>query len=139
MVLFDCRKNFSHIKDKGFILRRAIASDNVSLSELNQQTFLETYVYGYNTPYGKEDIKNYFRSSVSPQSFADNIADHQQATWIIEDKTNGKSVAFASAGPCKISLPKIEPDKDGELYRLYILRDYQEDGLGHCLMKVSLS
>lgn len=138
-VLFVCRKKFSNIKDNRFILRRAIASDNASLSELNQQTFLETYVYGCDTPYGKDDIKNYFRSSVSPQSFADDIADPQQATWIIEDKTNDKSVAFSNAGPCKMALPEIQPEKDGELYRLYVLRDYQSDGLGHTLMKVSLS
>ena len=96
-------------------------------------------MYGCDTPYGKDDIKNYFRSSVSPQSFADDIADPKQATWIIEDNSNGKSVAFANAGPCTMSLPEIQPEKEGELYRLYILRDYQNDGLGHLLMKVSLS
>ena len=139
LVLFVCRKNLSTLKDNRFILRRAIANDNVSLSQLNRQTFLETYVYGSNTPYGKDDIKNYFRSSVSPQSFADDIADPQQATWIVEDKIKAKPVAFANAGPCTMSLPEIQPEKDGELYRLYILRDYQDDGLGDCLMKVSLS
>nr|ACD54701.1 GCN5-related N-acetyltransferase-like protein [Adineta vaga] len=129
----------SHSTNNRFVLRNATDSDNVSLAKLNQQTFFETYVNDYSTRYTKSDIKNYFNSSVSPESFAKTISDPKQATWIIEDRTNGKFAAFANAGPCKMTLPEIEKGKDGEIYRLYVLRHYQDDKLGETLMNVSLS
>ncbi|UJR18594.1 hypothetical protein I4U23_005501 [Adineta vaga] len=115
----------SHSTDNQFVLRNATDSDNVSLGKLNQQTFFETYVNDYSTRYTKNDIKNYFNSSVT--------------TWIIEDRTNGKFAAFANTGPCKMTLSEIEKGNDGEIYRLYVLRHYQDDKLGETLMNVSLS
>ncbi|CAF3700768.1 unnamed protein product [Adineta steineri] len=134
-----CQRFNSCSIDNQFRLRRAVDTDNVPLAQLNQQSFFETYVDDCDTPYSKDDIKKYFRTSVSPETFADKIADSKQAIWIVEDKTNDEIVAFANAGPYNMPLSNVQAENDGQFYRLYIQRDYQDYGLGHCLMKVALS
>jgi ribosomal protein S18 acetylase RimI-like enzyme len=124
--------------DKRFVIRRAIDTDNVLLAELNQKTFRETYIDDSDIVYDEKDLKDYFRTSVSPESFAKKIEDPKQAIWIIQNKINGQFAAFANTGPCRLSFKDIDKDKDGQFYRLYILRDYQDYGLGHFLMKVAL-
>jgi ribosomal protein S18 acetylase RimI-like enzyme len=125
--------------DNRFVLRRAIDTDNVALSLFNQQIFRETSVNDLGAPYGEDNLKSYFCSSVSPETFAKKIADPQQAVWIIEDKTDGHLVAFANGGPCILSYPDVCVGKDGEIYRIYVRRDRQGYGLGQWLMNVVLS
>ncbi|CAF4061282.1 unnamed protein product [Adineta steineri] len=125
--------------DNRFILRRAIDTDNVTLAELNQQTFIEAYVEDLAIPFSEEQLQSYFRTSVSPQYFAKKIADSQQSIWVVEDKTSGELVAFANVGRCEIFHPESRIDEDGEIYRLYVRRNYQGYGLGRWLMNVILS
>ncbi len=50
-----------------FLLRRALDTDIVALSQLSQQTFRETYIEDLAIPYPEHDIKSYFLSSKSPE------------------------------------------------------------------------
>lgn len=124
--------------DDRFLLRRALNTDSVSLSELSQQTFRETYVEDLVIPYSKQDLESYFRSSKSPQSYASKITDSLQATWVVEDKDNHELVAFAIVCPCKLPHPDVHSGEDGELQFLYVRRDRRSHGLGQRLMNVAL-
>ncbi|CAF2177879.1 unnamed protein product [Rotaria magnacalcarata] len=121
-----------------FLLRRALDTDDVALSQLSQQTFLETYVEDFSIPYRKHDIEAYFRSSKSPEWFAGKIVDPLQATWVVEDKISDELVAFAIAGPCKLSHPDVCLGEDGDLQFLYVRRDRRSHGLGQQLMNTAL-
>ena len=121
-----------------FILRRANDTDDITLAELNRKTFLETYIDHLNIPLCEHDIESYFQTSVSSKIFADQIQDPQQAVWIVQDKTNGEYVAFASVGVCRIVHPDVDVNDDGEIYRIYTQRDRQGYGIGQWLMTVAL-
>jgi hypothetical protein len=62
----------------------------------------------------EHDLQSYFHTLVSPQTFANKLTDRQQATWVIEDKTNDKSVALLNIGPCCLPHLNIDTSKDGE-------------------------
>jgi len=132
--------DFEEMEDR-FILRRADISDIDALSQLYQKTFRETFVEDYSIPYPEKDLDDYFRSSASPECYAKAIHDPKRAVWVVEDKTNGELVAFASAGPCDthdVPHPDVCSDKDGAIYRLYVQRDQQSHGFGRQLMNVIL-
>ncbi len=59
----------------------------------------------------------------------------KQAIRIIEDKTNGKFVAFTIASPCSVSAADVRTDEDDALYRLHVRPDRQGYGLGQWLEK----
>ena len=121
-----------------FLLRRALNTDSVTLSQLSQHTFQETYVEDLAIPYPEQDLGYYFRSSKSPEWYASKIADPLQATWVVEDKTSHELVAFAIACPCKLPHPDVCSREDGELQFLYVRRDRRSHGLGQRLMNVAL-
>ncbi|CAF0934668.1 unnamed protein product [Adineta steineri] len=122
-----------------FVLRSAVDADSIALSQLRQQTFLETFVEDFAIPYPEHDLKSYFRLSASPEAVASKIADPQLATWVIEDKTSNELVAFAMAGPCELPHPDICPGEDGELRYLFVRRDQRARGHGKRLMNVALT
>ena len=122
-----------------FTLRRAIDTDHVALSQINQRTFRETYVDGVIDIEYEHVLGPYSRSTMSPEIYTNQIADPQQATWIVEDKTTAEIVAFANAGPCTLTHPDIRANEDGELCRLHVRRDRQGNKLGQWLMNEALS
>ncbi|CAF1358690.1 unnamed protein product [Rotaria sordida] len=122
-----------------FILRRADISDNNALLQLRQKTFQETYVEDFSIPFSKNDIDHYFRSSASSENFAKKIVDAKRAIWVIENKTNGELVGYASVGPCDdIPRPDVRPNEDALLNAIYIQRDQRNHGFGQQLMNVVL-
>jgi ribosomal protein S18 acetylase RimI-like enzyme len=123
------------------VLRRAVITDINALSQFYQKAYRETFAEGFSIPYPELDLAIYFRSSASPESFANNLNDPNQAIWVIEDKTNGELIAFAMAGACtadNISYPDVCSNKDGAIHRLYVRRDRQSRGFGRKLMYVML-
>lgn len=121
-----------------FLLRRAIDTDNIALAQLNQQTFLETYIDEFAIPIGQDDIDSHFHHTINPEIFAYKIADRRQAIWVIEDKIAAKLIAFANVGPCFLPHPDVRAGEDGEIDRIYVRRDQQGYGLGQSLMNVIL-
>jgi GNAT superfamily N-acetyltransferase len=122
-----------------FLLRRVLDTDSVALSQLNQQTFRETYIDDVVILFREHDVESYFRSSTSPEWFASIIVDPLRAVWVVEDKASHELVAFAIAGPCDLLHPDVSSGEDGELSRLYVRRDRQAHGLGQRLMNAALS
>lgn len=128
-----------HSIDSRFHLRRAVATDNTSLAQLNQRTFLETYIDEFAIPVAHEDIQSHFHHTINPDVFTQKIADVRQATWVVEDRITGELLAFANVGPCFLPHPDVCLGEDGEIDRIYVRRDRQGCGLGQYLMNVVLS
>jgi ribosomal protein S18 acetylase RimI-like enzyme len=127
--------------DNQFVLRRANYSDVDALSQLYQKAFRETFMEDFAIPHPENDLDSHFRSAESPEYFRESLNDPQRATWLIEGKTNGELVAFASVGLCDsddIPHPDVCPNKDGAINRLYVLRDRRSLGFGQQLMLVVL-
>ncbi|CAF4773245.1 unnamed protein product, partial [Rotaria sp. Silwood2] len=125
--------------DDQFFLRRADISDINPLSQLAQKTFRETFVEDFSIPYPENDLDTYFRSSASPESFAQKITDSTRAVWVIQDKRNDELVAYAVVGPCNdIPHPDVNSNQDGQLKALFIRRDHRNHGFGKQLMNFAL-
>jgi len=122
-----------------FILRRAINTDSVALSQLSQQTWRETYLEDMAMPIPEHDVEFYFLTKKSPEWYARKIADPLGATWVIEDKINDEIVAFLILGQCEVPHPDFCINKDGQIEYLYVRRDRQSQGFGQQLMNVALS
>jgi RimJ/RimL family protein N-acetyltransferase len=122
-----------------FVLRRAIRTDSVALSQLSQQTWRETYLQDLAMPIPENDVEFYFRTEKSPEWYAMKIADPLGATWLIEDKINDEIVAFLIVGQTEVPHSDFCIGKDGQIEYLYVRRDRQSQGLGQQLMSVALS
>lgn len=59
------------------------------------------------------------------------LAHPDYAVWLLE--AEGVAVGHAAAGPCGLPHPDVRPG-DGELKRLYLLREHQNGGHGRVLM-----
>src|SRR3546814_6218609 len=57
------------------------------------------------------------------------------AVWLLE--CDGTAIGHAAAGPCGLPHPDVAPG-DGELKRLYLLREHQNGGWGGKLFATAL-
>ena len=121
------------------ILRRAIDTDSVALSQLGQPTWRETYLEDLSMPIPEHDVEFYFRTKKTLECYATKIADPLAATWVVEDNTNGELVAFLIVGQSEIPHPGFCKNKDGHIEYLYVRRDRQSQGIGQKLMDVALA
>ena len=142
-LLFDA--SFSQYTSAGnmttsrFLLRRAIDTDSIALSQLSQQTWRETYLEDLAMPIPEHDVECYLRTKKSPEWYATKIADPLGATWVVEDKVNDEIVAFLIVGQLDVPHPELCIGKDGQIEFLCVRRDRQSQGLGRQLMTVALS
>lgn len=125
--------------DEPFILRRAIVSDNHALAQLNRHAFLQTYLEDFHLSVSQDNIDAHFRNTMTPEIFLQKLTDPQQATWVIENTLNHELIAFLNAGPCFLPHSDVSQGEDGEIDRLYVLRDQQGKGWGPWLIKEALS
>ncbi len=58
-----------------FLLRRALDTNSVALSQLAQQTFRKAYIEDLVISYHDYIIESYFHSSKSPEWYANKIVD----------------------------------------------------------------
>jgi GNAT superfamily N-acetyltransferase len=117
-------------------IRLAVPEDAPALARLSYQTFRETFLEGFAIPYPPEDLEVFVQASYSLEATAKRLADPAQATWIAE--AEGRPVGYANAGPCHLPHPEAS-DSQGELYRIYVLREAQGTGLGKRLLDTSLA
>ncbi|UJR18237.1 hypothetical protein I4U23_005137 [Adineta vaga] len=127
------------IADSRFVLRRAIETDSVAISQLSQQTWRETYLEDLALPIPEHDVEFYLRTKKSPDWYAKKIADPLEATWVIEDKIIDEIVAYLIVGRREVPHPDFSLNQDGHIEFLYIRRDRQSQGLGRQLMNLALS
>lgn len=115
-----------------FGIRRAEVAHAGMLSALASRTFVETFGHLY----PDEDLQAFLG-----EAYAEDrqrvILDHPAyAVWLLE--VDGVAVGHAAAGPCGLPHPDVQPG-DGELKRLYLLKDFQNCGWGSRLFETALA
>jgi diamine N-acetyltransferase len=113
------------------VIRRATPQDAETLSRIGKATFVETFGHLYPT----EDLTGFLEQAYGLERTKKDLADPHKASWIVE--ADGKVVGYALAGPSELPHPDVAPG-DGELKRLYILKDWQGDGTGSRLLSQAL-
>ncbi|RDZ29559.1 GNAT family N-acetyltransferase [Lysobacter silvisoli] len=114
-----------------YAIRRAGPADATLLSDLASRTFSETFGHLY----PPEHLQRFLDDSYSLQAQARPLADPQCAVWLLE--RDGIAVGHALAGPCGLPHAEVAPG-DGELKRLYVLREAQNGGWGGRLFQTAL-
>ncbi len=118
--------------DDRYTLRRATPDDADTLSALATRTFVETFGHLY----PPEDLQA-FLDEAYPAFRQRVILEHPDyAVWLLE--CDGMAVGHAAAGPCGLPHPQVRAG-DGELKRLYLIKDEQNSGWGSRLFETALA
>jgi len=111
-------------------IRRATIDDADTVSSLGARTFSETFAHLYPS----EDLETFLAYAYGLERTRRDLADPAMATWLLE--LDGEAIGYASAGPCGLPHPDVKPG-EGELYRIYVLKDFQGGGRGSLLLKTA--
>ncbi len=112
-------------------IRRATPADAAILCDLAERTFVETFGHLY----PPEDLADYLAAAYPVQLQRQQLESGDYAAWLLE--VDGTPVGFAFAGPCGLPHADVR-DGDGELKRLYVLREHQNGGRGGQLFAQAL-
>ena len=113
-------------------LRRAIASDAGALSALSSACFTQTFGHLY----PPADLSHFLDEAYAVPAWASLLSDPAYATWLLE--SDGVAIGYATAGACTLPHADVGPG-DGELKRLYVLRDHQGGGRGSLLFDAAMA
>lgn len=114
-------------------IRRASLGDAFRLSEIGGATFTDTFGHMY--PPG--DLADFLRTAHSPEAWSRRLQDPHVGVWLAE-ASHGAAAGYASAGPCKLPVPDLESNA-GELFQLYVQRDWHGRELGSRLLETALA
>jgi GNAT superfamily N-acetyltransferase len=112
-------------------LRRATLDDAPAVSALAARTFTETFGHLY----PPEDLAAFLAESYDVARHRALLAHPDYAIWLLEH--DGEAIGHCAAGPCALPYPDIAPG-DGELKRLYLVKDHQGNGNGTRLMQAAM-
>lgn len=112
-------------------LRRATVSDAQALSALSAACFTQTFGHLY----PPEDLSHFLEEAYAATAWACLLSDTAYATWLLE--VDGRLVGYATAGACTLPHADVAPE-DGELKRLYVLREHQNGGWGSRLFDAAM-
>lgn len=112
-------------------IRRATVADAQTLSALATQTFVETFGHLY----PPEDLQAFLDDAYAIDKQATILAHPDYAVWLLE--ADGRAVGHCAAGPCGLPHADVKPG-DGELKRLYVLREFHNGGHGTRLMETAM-
>ena len=112
-------------------VRRAHADEADALAALGAETFVETFGHLY----PPADLADFLAEAYAPSLYARWAADPRFGLWVAE--RDGRPIGHAVAGPCHLPHAEVTPDC-GELWRLYVRREAQGQGLGGDLLEVAL-
>lgn len=118
------------------LIRPARVDDAEALAALGRETFIDTFVDGFQIPYPPDDLSAYLEKSYSLAKTREMLLDATQAWWVAE--RGGDIVAFANAGPCTLPHPEARASH-AELRRLYVAKRAQGSGLGTRLLDEALA
>ncbi|MEH6419153.1 GNAT family N-acetyltransferase [Pseudomonas sp. CGJS7] len=104
-------------------LRRATPADTAVLADISARSFTETF----GDSYPPQDLADFLRDTYSHQAIAALLNDPSYAAWLLE--RDGVAVGHALAGSCGLPHAEVAAG-DGELKRLYVLREAQNGGWG---------
>ena len=112
-------------------IRRAGVEDAATLSALATATFVETFGHLY----APEDLQAFLDDAYDVDKQAVILRHPDYAVWLLE--ADGRAVGHCAAGPCGLPHEAVRPG-DGELKRLYVLREFQSGGHGARLMDTAM-
>lgn len=112
-------------------IRRATVEDAATLSSLATATFVETFGHLYE----REDLQAFLDDAYAVEKQATILAHPDYAVWFLE--ADGRPVGHCAAGPCGLPHDDVRPG-DGEIKRLYVLREFQ-GGQGGRLMDTAIA
>ncbi|KRB10917.1 GNAT family N-acetyltransferase [Lysobacter sp. Root690] len=115
-----------------FSIRRAVVADAATVADIAARTFVETF----GDLYPPEDLAFFLKDSYSVEKQAVILSHPDYAIFLLE--RDGIVVGHAAAGPCGLPHPQVAPG-DGELKRLYVLREAQNGGWGARLFDTVLA
>lgn len=113
------------------VIRRATPADAHALCDIGRRTFVDAFGHLY----GAQDLDAFLQESHAPDVYARHLRDSACALWLLED--DSRAVGYALAGPGGLPHPELAP-ADGELKRLYVLPQAQNDGWGSKLFQAAL-
>lgn len=113
-------------------IRRATVDDAGTLSALARATFVETFGHLY----PPEDLQAFLDDAYDVGKQATILAHPDYAVWLLE--ADGRAVGHCAAGPCGLPHADVKPG-DGELKRLYVLREFHNGGHGTRLMDTAMA
>lgn len=113
-------------------IRRAVVADAATVADIAARTFVETF----GDLYPPEDLAFFLKDSYSVEKQAVILSHPDYAIFLLE--RDGIVVGHAAAGPCGLPHPQVAPG-DGELKRLYVLREAQNGGWGARLFDTVLA
>lgn len=119
-----------------FLIRPAIVSDAANLAKLAATTFKETY--GKAVELSPIDLETYLAQEFNPEKEQQILADEKQ--WLMVAEYQGELVGYVHL--LEHPIPSIETKLTTptvELVRLYLLTDWQHQGLGNQLMQACLN
>lgn len=114
-----------------FTIRRATPDDAATVTRIAADTFTETFGHQY----PPEDLAYFLANSYALDAQRKDLEDPAKAMWLLEHK--GVAVGHAFAGPCGLPHPDVR-EGDGELKRLYVLREFHNGGWGGQLFQIAL-
>ncbi len=112
-------------------IRRAAVEDAATVAALGARTFTETFGHLY----PPEDLAAFLAEAYAVDRQRTILSHPDYAVWLLE--RDGEAVGHAAAGPCGLPHPDVAPG-DGEIKRLYLLRDVQRAGHGARLMEAAM-
>ena len=116
----------------GFVIRKATPDDADAMSRITTDTFVETFGHLY----PPEDLAYFLLNSYSPAAQREMLERESVAMWFLERE--GVPVGHACAGACGLPHPDAN-EADGELKRLYVLREAHNAGWGSKLFETALA
>jgi ribosomal protein S18 acetylase RimI-like enzyme len=112
-------------------LRRATPADTERVVDIARRNFTETFGHLYPA----EDLAYFLDHAYSLDAHRALLADDACAVWLLE--RGERVLGHAVVGPCGLPHPDVQPG-DGELKRLYLLKDAQNGGWGGRMLSTAL-
>ena len=129
------------------MLRRATSEDAEALSTLASTCFRQTFGHLY----APDDLDRFIHEAYSPEVLRAELADPKRATWLLfeepsldadsapspthaDEASEGKLIGYVTVCPAHLPHPDVKPT-DGEVQRLYLLREYQGGGRGSMMLR----
>ena len=129
------------------MLRRATPEDAEVLSTLASTCFTQTFGHLY----ASDDLDRFIHEAYSPEVLRAELADPQRPTWLlfeepslnadanpspahVDEGSEGTLIGYVTVCPAHLPHPDVKPT-DGEVQRLYLLREYQGGGRGSMMLR----
>ena len=129
------------------MFRRATPKDAPALSSLASACYIQTFGHLYAT----KDLDRFIHEAYAPEVLRGELADPQRPTWLLFDDSaeagkttsdpetageasEGTLIGYVTVCPAHLPHPDVKPT-DGEVQRLYLLREYQGGGRGSMMLQ----